>query len=386
MDSEREGRRSDEKRRSYADEIARARMLQDAARAGTSRPASFIRETEAKRQSISPSRPVSISSANAAAQHRRRNTVGESAFRTSVGSSIPPPLPTIPAGFSTSASSPGFHTPTSASSNAGSGHPMSAASFSGFPAAASMPGLPSSAPSNLSSFPAGFGGFPSPSGSMSSLPGVPIPPFAARSMSGSPLRSSFALGTDEFGVGNSGMGSQSMGSNAMMANMANNPMMNNPLFANNAMAMMMGLPNPMFAASGGGSSRGRSSAYGSASGQRSQSQGRPVENRRSTVGSVGRSAAGSQGGHARPGPSPMQQSVAGDRRSSTFGEQGRPNVHGSPHRGGHVHSKSESARRPSRLGASLGMAPPVPAISAPSVPTGVYSARGRVRPGLEVIS
>lgn len=181
-----------------------------------------------------------------------------------------------------------------------------------------------------------------------------------------------------------------MGGNAMMANMANHPMMNNPMFANNAMAMMMGLPNPMFAASAAGSgtgSRGRSSAYGSASGQRSQSQGRPTDNRRSTAGSATRSAAGSQG---RPGPSPMQQkresSVGGDWRSSTLGEPGRPNGQSSTRRGGHAHSKSESARRPSKLGASLGMAPPVPSISVPAVPTGVYSARGRVRPGPEVVS
>lgn len=406
-ESEREGRRSGEKRRSYADEIARARELQDAARAGTGRPASFVREAEAKRQNASPVRPAST---NTAVQHRRRNTVGEAALGTNVSGGIPPLLPTIPAGLSTSTSSP--PTPGSANSNSGSGNHLSAASFSRFPTSASMSGLPSSAPSTLPSFGVfpspSSSGFPSPhfysnpssspSGSMSSLPGVPVPPFAARSMSGSPLRSSFALGTDEFGAGAGGnptMGNNMMTNNPMMAGypMMNNPMMaNNPMFANNAMAMMMGLPNPMFAASAGGSgtgSRGRSSAYGSASGagSRSQSQGRPTDNRRSTAGtgSIGRSAGGSQGGSGRPGPSPMQpggSSVAGDRRNSVLSEQGR----GSAHRGGHAHSKSETSRRSSKLGASFGMAPPVPALSAPSVPTGIYSARGRMRPGTEVIS
>ncbi|KAF8605510.1 hypothetical protein BDV93DRAFT_554871 [Ceratobasidium sp. AG-I] len=414
-EGEREGRRSGEKRRSYADEISRARQLQDAARAGTGRPASFVRDAEAKRQSVSPTRPASTATA---AQHRRRNTVGEAGMSVSVSGGIPPPLPTIPAGFSTSASSP--LTPGSANSNSGSGNQLSAASFSGFPASPSMPGLPSSAPSTLPSFapfpsPSGSGfshshssphfhsNLSSPSGSMSSLPGVPVPPFAARSISSSPLRSSFALGPDEFGVtggagGNSTMGNNMMTNNLMMAGnpMMNNSMMaNNSMFANNAMAMVMGLPNPMFAASAGGSgtgSRGRSSAYGSANGggSRSQSQARSTENRRSTVGpgSIGRST-GSQGGNGRPGPSPMQQggsSVGVDRRNSVLSEQGRSNVPGSTRRGGHAHSKSETARRPSKLGASLGMAPPLPAISAPSVPTGIYSARGRVRPGPEVVS
>jgi hypothetical protein len=381
--------RGRDSKRSYAEEITRTRMLRESARAGVSRPASFARDAESKRESLSPARGHSRNGSggsSAVNSHRRRNTVGEAILGAPASPGPAPPLP---------------------------GTPMSASS-SNFPASPgfSMAGLPSSAPT-ASSFPAGFGS-PSPSGGFSHLPhsnsfprphsqsgsvsGLPSPnlPFAARSLSSSPLRASFALGPDEFGVASGMAGNAMMTNNAMMANnaamIANNAAM---LAAHSAMISHMGMPSPPFAGSAsasGSAGRGRTSAYGT--GPRSQSQG--------------------WNGAGRPGPSPMQmtgsssgdrRSTAGDRRStasdrkpttgdrrSTAGDHANAPARSSaqaqtqPRRGGHAHSRSEHSNMPGRRVSKLSTisdAPPMPALS---VPMGIYGSRARPRPGAEVIT
>ncbi|KAG8685097.1 hypothetical protein FRC08_013303, partial [Ceratobasidium sp. 394] len=64
LDSGAASDRGREKKRSYAEELARARMLRDSARAGMERPAAFVRAAESKldglskRESLSPARPA----------------------------------------------------------------------------------------------------------------------------------------------------------------------------------------------------------------------------------------------------------------------------------------------------------------------------------------
>ncbi|KAG8746776.1 hypothetical protein FRC10_003759 [Ceratobasidium sp. 414] len=375
--------RGRDKKYSYAEELARARMLRDSARAGVERPASFVRETESKleglskRESLSPARPAGAghartgSAGSAGATHKRRSTVGEANLGVPVPASpvLVPPMSWIPGASSLPAS----------------------------PSLATL-GLPSSAPSTTAAFPAGLGsGLPSPSTSSRSFPHSNSYPLArsgsaSGSVSGpsqgtfsgarSPLRLSFVLNPDEYDV--------NLANNAIMFNqavIANNAAM---LAAHQAMISNMGMPNPPFAgnpstsgSTGSGRSRGMTSPYGT--GPRSRS-------------------GGSANGSPRPGPSPMQlysgsgaasaagdkrsmagdaRTVAGDRRGSVAGEQdaARATVGTRPR---HAHSRSEHTNVPGRRTSKLSIvsgAPPVP-----SVPTGIYSLRPRPAPGAEVIT
>ncbi|KAG8724929.1 hypothetical protein FRC09_011820 [Ceratobasidium sp. 395] len=365
-----------DKKRSYAEEIARARMLQGSARAGMERPATFVRETESslrpdsKRESSSPARPAGAGHARsgsggttASATHKRRNTVGEANLGVPVPAS-PLPVPALPwiSGASSLPPSPGFM----------------------------MPGLPSSAPSTPP-------GFPSPSQSPRNLPHSNSYPMAqshsrAGSASGSvsglpspqtqgtfsgtrsPLRSSFALNTDEMGI--------TMANNAIMFNqavIANNAAM---LAAHQAMISNMGMPNPPFAGNASGSSstgsgrgRGMTSPYATVPRSRSaNSSPRPGPLPMQRSGSGAGSAAGDRKSTAGSGAGDRRGSVAGDRAS--VGTQSR-----------HAHSRSEhtnvangAGRRTSKLSIVSDAAP------MPAIPTGIYSSRPRPRPGTEVIT
>ncbi|KAG9123227.1 hypothetical protein FRC07_000072 [Ceratobasidium sp. 392] len=380
--------RGRDKKRSYAEEIARARVLRDSARAGMERPATFVRDAESsmrpesKRESLSPARPAGAGhtrsgsgGGSANATHKRRNTVGEASLGAPVPSS-PLPVPPLPwmSGASSLPPSPGFM----------------------------MPGLPSSAPSSPAAFPVGLGSSPSQpprnlphsnsypmvsshsrsgsaSGSVSGLPSSPAQ--STFNSARSPLRSSFALNSDELGV--------TMANNAIMFNqavIANNAAM---LAAHQAMISNMGMPNPPFASNmsgsgstGSGRGRGMTSPYGT--GPRSRS-------------------GGSANGSPRPGPSPMQlysdsgigstsgdrKSAAGDRRPTAATGDRRGSIAGSDRASQprHAHSRSEHAnvpnaagRRSSKLSIVSGAAP------MPAIPTGIYSTRQRPRPGTEVIT
>ncbi|KAB5592089.1 hypothetical protein CTheo_4471 [Ceratobasidium theobromae] len=396
--------RSD-RQRLFADEFARARALQDVARAGVDRPASLLRDSDPRR------RPPA--SALSTVQENTTFTKGHS--RSSSGSStstkprIPDPNPQITSPvknrFSASVISPTSPTPAP----------------SGFP----IGGLASSAPSSLASFPPNFGSampsppvspFPhsnslpiprlphSPARSSTALPSGPLvppaPPFASRSLSGSPLRSSFALPPtqDEFGLaanprsGSSSGTTRGSGSRpnatanlqAIMAQnqalMAQNQMLTNMMFGSNAAAMaamngqdpaLMGPPNPPFAHSRGSSasgSRGHSPARSSGSSKQSSVRG-------------------------RPSPTPIQPGH-GERRGSMLADRkdvpspAKPghakSASQSTKKSGHAYSKSEhsvSSQRMSRTGSGGPAVPPIPA-----VPTGVYSMRGRTRPAGEVVT
>ncbi|QRW02240.1 hypothetical protein RhiLY_01237 [Ceratobasidium sp. AG-Ba] len=389
----------DKKHRSYAEELARARVLRESARAGMERPASFVREAEGKhdnarseprRETHGSARPAGAghartgsggTTASASAAHKRRNTVGDANLEA------PGPLPTPPMPW----------IPTSSS-------------LPSSPNAASL-GLPSSAPSTTAAFPVGFGSSsPSPSASTRSFPhsnSFPLTqshhsragsangsvsalpsPQAQGSFSGarSPLRASFALGQDEFGT---------MANNAIMFNqavIANNAAM---LAAHQAMISNLGAPNPPFAgnASGSGSSNG-SARRGRGSGMSHLPSG---------------TAPRSRSVNTRPGPSPMQlysdsaagsangdrRSMAGDRRSTVGDkvrrggsmagdrEAARATVQTQPR---HAHSRSEHSNMPSPGRRTSKLSPIADAPPMPSIPTGIYSSRPRPVPGTVVIT
>ncbi|CAE7118651.1 unnamed protein product [Rhizoctonia solani] len=311
-----------DKRRSYVEEVARAREFQRNSRAG-------IRDSEARRMTLptsglppvkeagfTPTHSRSGSSGSASSAHRRRSMTVEEPTRASLPTSSSAPNTALPSPVSP------FNT------------------------------LPRSLPSSTRASPA-----PN-----------------SRSMTGSPLRSSFALGTpEEFGAmlsaSQSGSMRTLMAQNQML--MAQNQMLANMMMGQN---MELGLPNPPFAHSGS-----------SASGSRGRSPARS-------------SGGASQGSAHRPGPSPVQRPTVGPaprgrQMESQKGETPRSRTRDDS-RGhakstsqsttrGHAHSKSEhsiSAHRMSKLQTSV-VAPPVP-----GVPLGVYSMRGRPRPAGQVVT
>ncbi|CAE6426787.1 unnamed protein product [Rhizoctonia solani] len=349
----------DRRRRSYAEEFARSRALQGNARAGMERPSSFAQSSDTRRMMLptlgltpvkeaafTPGHSRSGSSGSGSSGQRRRSLLVEGMEQVT--------SPTRSMFLHSGSSS----APTTAL-------PSPASPFATLPR----------------SLPASTRGSPAPLAS-------PTLPFANRSINGSPLRTSFALGTnqEEFGAMLSAVQQNSspdirtlMAQNQAL--MAQNQMLASMMGQN---MMELGLPNPPFAHSGGSSasgSRGRSPA--------------------------GSSAGGSQGSTKRPGPSPVQ-GQRDSRRASVGpgaaprgrqmeardkGESSRSRTRDdsragrskpqSSNRPGHAHSKSEhsiSAQRLSKLGTSV-VAPPVP-----SVPTGVYSMRGRPRPAGGVVT
>ncbi|QRW16509.1 hypothetical protein RhiXN_04510 [Rhizoctonia solani] len=302
------------------------------------------------------------SSGTSSSSQRRRSTVGESMIEQVVS-----PTRSVFAGSTSSSSAPNTALPSPAS-------PFAV--------------LPRSLPSSARASPA-----PLPS---------PNLPFAGRSMTGSPLRSSFALGMnqDEFGAMLAAAQNQPS-TRALIAQnqalMAQNQMLASMMMGK-SMNMDLGLPNPPFAHSGGSS----------ASGSRGRSPARS-------------SGGASQGSSRRPGPSPVQAGTSnrtsgvpsGAVATATATQRGRQDARGSSKskqeasrsrprpddtrpghsksasqsttrtRPGHAHSKSEhsiASQRTSRLGMG-GMAPPMP-----NVPTGVYSMHGRPRPSGQVVT
>ncbi|CAE6422566.1 unnamed protein product [Rhizoctonia solani] len=370
---------ADPKRRSYAEEYARSRALQGNARSGMERPASFVRDSDTRRMTLPNSGLVPVKETGhrrsgsggttSSSSHRRRSTVGEGTMEQVIS-------PTRSVFASSSSSAPNTALPSPVSPFAG---------------------LPRSLPSSARASPA-----PLPS---------PNLPFANRSMTGSPLRSSFALGTnqDEFGAMLAAAQNQPS-TRALIAHnqalMAQNQMLASMMMGQ-SMSMDLGLPNPPFAHSGGSSASG--------------SRGR----------SPARSSGGtSQGSSKRPGPSPVQagsnrisgvpSSTASRTRQESTTQRGRQEARatstsrqdasrsrprgentrpkdsrsGPGHsksasqstsrtRPGHAHSRSEysiTSQRLSKLGMGS-MAPPVP-----NVPTGVYSMPGRQRSGGQVVT
>ncbi|KAF8743380.1 hypothetical protein RHS02_02558, partial [Rhizoctonia solani] len=363
---------ADPKKRSFAEEYARSRALQGNARAGLERPASFVRDSDTRRMTLPNSGLVPVkesghrrsgsSGTTSSSSQRRRSTVGESMIEQVVS-----PTRSVFAGSSSSSSAPNTALPSPAS-------PFAV--------------LPRSLPSSARASPA-----PLPS---------PNLPFAGRSMTGSPLRSSFALGMnqDEFGAMLAAAQNQPS-TRALIAQnqalMAQNQMLASMMMGK-SMNMDLGLPNPPFAHSGGSS----------ASGSRGRSPARS-------------SGGASQGSSRRPGPSPVQAGTSnrtsgvptGAATAATATQRGRQDARGSSKskqeasrsrprpddtrpghsksasqsttrtRPGHAHSKSEhsiASQRTSRLGMG-GMAPPMP-----NVPTGVYSMHGRPRPSGQVVT
>ncbi|KEP55464.1 hypothetical protein V565_003910 [Rhizoctonia solani 123E] len=356
---------NDRRRRSYAEVFARSREFQRNSRAGVERPSSFVRDSDARRMALptsgltpvkegafTPSHSRSGSGGSGSSGHRRHSMIVEG-----VEQLVSPTRPGFSLTGSSSAPSTALPSPVS---------PFNT--------------LPRSLPSSARASPA-----PLPS---------PNPPFANRSISGSPLRSSFALGAtpEEFGAMLAATQSGSIRSSpdmrTLMAQnqmlMAQNQMLANMMIGQNAMEL--GLPNPPFAHSGGSSasgSRGRSPARSSGGGSQSSTHRPgpvPVQPPRSM--SMGPASRGRQ----------MESRGKGDTssRSRTRQEDVRPGHSKSASQsatvnrpGRHAHSKSEhsiSAQRMSKLQTSV-VAPPMP-----SMPHGVYSMRGRPRPAGEVVS
>ncbi|KDN47490.1 hypothetical protein RSAG8_03630, partial [Rhizoctonia solani AG-8 WAC10335] len=157
---------NDRKRRSYAEEFARSREYQRNARAGVERPSSLVRDSDARRMALPNSGLPPVKEGAFTPSHSRSGSSGSgsSGRRRSVTvEGVEQVVSPARAGFSLSGSS---STPNTA-----------------FPSPISpFNALPRSLPSSARVSPA-----PLPS---------PNPPFANRSISGSPLRSSFALGAN----------------------------------------------------------------------------------------------------------------------------------------------------------------------------------------------
>ncbi|CCO27552.1 hypothetical protein BN14_01534 [Rhizoctonia solani AG-1 IB] len=369
---------ADPKRRSYAEEYARSRALQGNARAGLERPASFVRDSDTRRMTLPSSGLVPVKESGhrrsgsggttSSGSHKRRSTVGEGMMEQVIS-----PTRSVFAS-SSSSSAPNTALPSPVSPFAG---------------------LPRSLPSSARASPA-----PLPSPSL---------PFAGRSMTGSPLRSSFALGMNQDEFGNMLAAAQNQQSTrALIAHnqalMAQNQMLASMMMGQ-SMSMDLGLPNPPFAHSGGSSasgSRGRSPARSSGGSQSSSRRPGPSPvqasaNRTSApVGSVPRTRNESTTQRGRQEARATSTSRQDASRSRPRGEDTRPKDSrpGPGHsksasqstsrtRPGHAHSRSDhsiAGQRVSRLGMGS-MAPPMP-----NVPTGVYSMRGRPRPSEQVVS
>ncbi|CUA67797.1 hypothetical protein RSOLAG22IIIB_03226 [Rhizoctonia solani] len=369
---------NDRRRRSYAEEFARSREHQRNARAGIERPSSFVRDSDARRMALPTSGLTPVKEAAFTPSHSRSGSGGSGSSgqrrRSAIIEGVEQVVSPTRSGFSLTGSN---SAPNTALSSPAS--PFST--------------LPRSLPSSTRVSPA-----PLPS---------PNPAFANRSISGSPLRSSFALGAnpEEFGAMLSAAqtGSTRGAPTDMRTLMAQNQMLmaQNQMLANMMMGqnmMELGLPNPPFAHSGGSSasgSRGRSSARSSGGG----SQGSvhrpgpsPVQPppRRATV-SVGPTSAAAAAA-AAPRGRQMESRARGEAssRSRTRQEDSRAGHSKSASQstaaarpGRHAHSKSEHsipALRASKLQASV-VAPPMP-----SVPHGIYSMRNRPRPAGEVVT
>ncbi|KAJ1309197.1 hypothetical protein OPQ81_004866 [Rhizoctonia solani] len=364
---------NERKRRSYAEEFARSRALQGNARAGMERPASFVRESDTRRMAMpgsgltpvkeagfTPTHSRSGSGGSASSSHRRRSTLGEGMEQV-----ISPTRSVFSHSGSSSAPNTALPSPVS---------PFTA--------------LPRSLPASTRASPAPLAS--------------PTLPFANRSMTGSPLKSSFALGAnpEDFGAMLAAAQGSTKGSITpdMRTLMAQNQalMVQNQMLASMMMGqnmMELGLPNPPFAQSGGSSasgSRGRSPARSSGGGSNGSAKRpgpSPVQGpRRATVGPSaaprGRQMVDPRGkddasrGRQDASRSRTRQddSRAGHSKSASQSSNARPR---------HAHSKSEhsiSAQRMSKLGTSVTV-PPVP-----SVPTGVYSMRARPRPAGEIVT
>ncbi|KAH7343251.1 hypothetical protein B0J17DRAFT_169591 [Rhizoctonia solani] len=354
--------------RSYADEVARARANQSNARAGIERPASFVRDSDARRMTLPNSGLVPVKEGGFAPGHSRSGSSGS-------GSSGNRRRSTLVEGMEQVVS------PTrSVFSHSGS----SSAPNTALPSPVSpFATLPRSLPTSTRASPA-----PLPS---------PNAPFANRSITGSPLRSSFALGPnpDDFGTMLAGAqnsrGSATPDMRTLMAQnqalMAHNQMLASMMMGQNMMDL--GLPNPPFAHSGGSSasgSRGRSPARSSGGASQGSSSRRPgpspVQGPRGA--SVGPASRGRQMDDGRRDASRGRQEQSRSRQDDTRPGHIKSTSQSTANtRPRHAHSKSDhaiSAQRLSRLGTSV-VAPPVP-----NVPHGVYSMRGRPRPAGEIVS